>query len=597
MKKQKKKTFINKKITILIVLATLIIGIGYASVNSVILNINGNLMAYQYDGLFISSVTVDENNTLNATNSSNTANNTILNTSISLGDDLSSKLTMIVNVCNKYPDDRIFSDLRYMDLTEEELAEYPDLLALYTNNDIIIDKSSYSYLAGTVLPSNSCMDIPVTFKYSDSLSSITNSELTATINFKFDSLEKYKSNITYAINSTTGHFENKTSNLNFDITITNNNTYAVKLNIFGNSNEDLLLGGTKSDIIVDGNSSSTTTINLSPAKEIYESNDPVSIDINVQVVEPIELPINSFTINISTFGSLLKEIIFGKTILVTTQPSFSQNITTLENSGLFKTSDESGDTYYYRGVVTDNYVSFANKIWRLVRINGDGTYRLVLDSSAGTSVFSSDSTSTYNLGYMYGSTVHDNTNNSAIKTYLENWYTNNLQSYDNYIDKDAIFWQDRTYNSSTKVYAGWERMVNNSPTLVATTVEDMFSVTTTKGNGKLTKPIGLLTADEVVLAGGTTTGATVTGYGTAYKNTEYYLYTGDYPTYGFWTMTPRRVGSGATNNHMILSKEVAVIWSEPVVTTQRYVRPVINLKTNILFKGSGTKTDPYFIID
>ncbi len=597
MKKQKKKTFINKKITILIVLATLIIGIGYASVNSVILNINGNLMAYQYDGLFISSVTIDENNTFNATNSSNTANNTILNTSISLGNDLSSKLTMIVNVCNKYPDARIFSDLRYMDLTEEELAEYPDLLALYTNNDIIIDKSSYSNLAGTVLPSNSCMDIPVTFKYSDSLSSITNSELTATINFKFDSLEKYKSNITYAINSTTGHFDNKTSNLNYNITITNNNTYAVKFNIFGNSNENLLLSGTKSNIIVNGNSSSTTTINLSPAKEIYESNDPVSIDINVQVVEPIELPINSFTINISTFGSLLKDIIFGKTILVTTQPNFSQNITTLENSGLFKTSDESGDTYYYRGVVTNNYVSFANKMWRIVRINGDGTYRLVLDSSAGTSVFSSDSTSTYNLGYMYGSTVHANTNNSAIKTYLENWYTNNLQSYDNYIDKDAIFWQDRTYNSSTKVYAGWERMVNNSPTLVASTVDDMFSVTTTKGNGKLTKPIGLLTADEVVLAGGTTTGATVTGYGTAYKNTEYYLYTGDYPTYGFWTMTPRRVGSGATNNHMILSKEVAVIWSEPVVTTQRYVRPVINLKTNILFKGSGTKTDPYFIIN
>ena len=121
-------------------------------------------------------------------------------------------------------------------------------------------------------------------------------------------MEKYKSNITYAINSTTGHFDNKTSNLNYNITITNNNTYAVKFNIFGNSNENLLLSGTKSNIIVNGNSSSTTTINLSPAKEIYESNDPVSIDINVQVVEPIELPINSFTINISTFGSLLKDI-------------------------------------------------------------------------------------------------------------------------------------------------------------------------------------------------------------------------------------------------------------------------------------------------
>ncbi|MDD5980356.1 MAG: hypothetical protein PUC23_04510 [bacterium] len=595
MKKQKKRVFINKKIPILIVLATLFMGIGYASVNSVILNINGNATAYKYDGLFISSITTDEENTLNGINTSNVVNNTMLNTSITLGNDLSSKFTMIVNVCNNYSDDRIFSGLRYMDLTEDELAEYPDFSGLYTNNDIVIDDSSYSSLAGTILSSNSCMNIPVTFKYASSLSSITNNELVATINFKFDSFENYKSNISYAINSTSGTFENKMSNLNYDITVTNNNTYAIKFNTYGSSNENILLSGTGSDITVDANSFTTTTITLSPAKEMYENIDIVSIDINVQVIDPIELPTNSYTINISTFGSPLKDIILGKTILVTTQPSFSQNVTTLENSGLFKTLDESGDTYYYRGVVTDNYISFANKMWRLVRINGDGTYRLVLDSSAGTSVFSSDTTSTYNLGYMYGSTVHDNTNSSAIKTYLENWYINNLQAYDNYIDKDAIFWQDRNYNSTTKVYAGWVRMVSNSPTLVATTKEDMFSVTTTKGNGKLTKPIGLLTADEVVLAGGTTTGATTTGYGTAYKNTEFYLYTGDYPTYGFWTMTPRRVGSGATNNHMILSKEVAVIWSEPVVTTQRYVRPVINLKANTLFKGSGTKTNPYVV--
>lgn len=595
MKKQKKRAFINKKIPILMVLATLFMGIGYASVNSVVLNINGNVTAYKYDGLFISSITIDDENTFNSINTSNVINNTMLNTSISLGDDLSSKLTMIVNVCNKYSDDRIFSDLKYIDLTEEELSEYPDFSALYTNNDIIIDHNSYSNLAGTILSSNSCMNIPVTFKYASSLNSITNNELIATINFKFDSFENYKSNISYAINSTSGIFENKTSSLNYDITVTNNNTYPIKFNTYGNSNENILLSGTDSDIIVDGNSFTTTTITLSPAKESYEFNDIVSIDINVQIIEPIELPANSYTINVSTFGSSLKDIILGKTTLITTQPSFSQNITTLENSGLFKTLDESGDTYVYRGVVTGNYISFANKMWRLVRINGDGSYRIVLDSSAGKSIFSSDSTSTYNLGYMYGSTVHDNTNSSAIKTYLEDWYTNNLQAYDNYIDKDAIFWQDRTFNSTTKVYAGWERVVSNSPTLVATTKDDMFSVTTTKGNGKLTKPIGLLTADEVVLAGGTTTGATVTGYGTAYKNTEFYLYTGDYPTYGFWTMTPRRVGSGATNNHIILSKEVAVIWSEPVVTTQRYVRPVINLKANTLFKGSGTKTDPYVI--
>ena len=580
---------------LLIFLATLFMSIGYASINSVILDIDGSLMAYKYDRLFISNITVDEENTLDGINTSNVVNSVMLKTSIQLGNDLSSKLTMIVNVCNNYSDDRIFSGLKYMNLTEDELAEYPDFSNLYTNNDIVIDESASSLLAGTILPSNSCMDIPITFKYASDLASVTNNELSTTINFKFDSLEKYKSNITYAISSTSGSFENKSSQLNYDITVTNNNAYAIKFNVNGSSNENILLSGTDSNILVNGNSSTTKSITLSPAKEFYLSDDSVSIDVNVQVTSPITIPENSFTINVSTFGSLLKDIILSKTNLINTRPDYSQNITTLENSGLFKTADESGDTYFYRGIVSDNYVSFAGIMWRIVRINGDGTYRLITDSSVGKSIFSSDTTSTYNVGYMFGSTVRANTNSSAIKTYLENWYTNNLQTYDSYIDKDAIFWQDRTYNTTTKVYAGWERMVNYSPTLVATVKEDMFSVTTTKGNGKLTKPIGLITADEVVLAGGTTTGATTTGYGTAYANRSFYLYTGDYPTYGFWTMTPRRVGAGATNNHMILSKEVAVIWSEPVVTTQRYVRPVINLKANTLFKGNGTKTDPFVI--
>lgn len=434
----RKKT-LNKKIPILIVIATLLMSVGYATINSISLDIAGNANAYKYDSLFISSISVDDENTLNGINDSNNVNGVMLNTSITLGDDLFSKLTMVVNVCNNYSNDRIFSGLRYSDLTEEELAEYPDFTNLYTNNDIIIDDTSYSNLAGTVLSSQSCMDIPVTFKYSSDLSSIVNNQLNATINFKFDTLETYNSNITYSINSTSGSFENKYSTLNYDITVTNNNTYAIKFSTYGSSNDDILLSGTTSDIIVNGNSTTTTTVTLSPAKEIYLYKDIVNIDVNVKVNYPLELSEKSYTLSISTFGSTLKELILGKTTLITSTPSFSQNVTTTAYSGLFKTVDESGDTYVYRGVVTDNYVSFANLTWRIVRINGDGTYRLVTDNSIGKSIFSSDTTSTYNVGYMYGSTVRDNTNDSAIKTYLENWYANNLDAYDEFIDRDALF--------------------------------------------------------------------------------------------------------------------------------------------------------------
>lgn len=586
-----KKLYLN-----FILIASFFMSVGYASINSIALNVTGNLIVYAQEGLFISGVSVDEKNTFNGINKSNVTSSTISNTTIMLGNDLTSKLTLLFNVCNNFSDDRIFSDLRYMDLSDEELAEYPDFSNLYTNDDIIIDSNSYSSYRGLVLSRYSCMDIPVSFKYDDKVTSVSENELSATMNFKFDTFSTYESNVTYVINSDTGTFEDKNSKLSYDITITNNNSYPIKFKTFGNSTEDITLQGTSTDIVVEGNSSKTTSITLTPAKDTYLSDDAVSIDVNVQVTEPLELSTKTFTINVTPFVSSLKDIILENTTLQTTAPTFTANVTTSAGSGLFKTVDERGDTYFYRGVVENNYVSFANKTWRIVRINGDGTYKIVLDSSAGTSVFSSDSSSTYNVGYMYGSTVRANTNSSAIKLYLEDWYTNNLQAYDDYIDKDAVFWQDRTYNTSTKVYAGWERMVSNKPTLVASNKDDMFSVTTTYGNGKLSKPIGLLTADEVVLAGGTMTGGTNTGYGTNYENKAFYLYTGDYPTYGFWTMTPRRVGSSAANNHMILSKEVAVIWSEPVVTTLRYVRPVINLKADVVFSGNGTELSPYTVV-
>lgn len=122
----------------------------------------------------------------------------------------------------------------------------------------------------------------------------------------------------------------------------------------------------------------------------------------------------------------------------------------------------------------------------------------------------------------------------------------------------------------------------------------MFSATNTKGNGLLTKPIGLITADEVVLAGATMTGATSTGYGTTYTNQSYYLYTDDLTIYGYWTFTPRRLYSAA-NNHMIVSKGGASIFSEPALGTNRAVRPVINLKKDINFQGLGTQDSPYTI--
>ena len=56
-------------------------------------------------------------------------------------------------------------------------------------------------------------------------------------------------------------------------------------------------------------------------------------------------------------------------------PDFSKTATTDE--GLFMAEDDEGESYYYRGAVKNNYVSFAGFIWRIIRRNGDGSVRMI----------------------------------------------------------------------------------------------------------------------------------------------------------------------------------------------------------------------------
>ncbi len=92
------------------------------------------------------------------------------------------------------------------------------------------------------------------------------------------------------------------------------------------------------------------------------------------------------------------------TLTESTSPKKSQAI--VEN-GLYKDTDGDGDTYYYRGHVENNYVKIPGLKWtnddsdyhkkgedmlfRIVRINGDRTIRIVANGSIGMSAFNKDS--------------------------------------------------------------------------------------------------------------------------------------------------------------------------------------------------------------
>ena len=289
------------------------------------------------------------------------------------------------------------------------------------------------------------------------------------------------------------------------------------------------------------------------------------------------------------------------------------------NGYLCKAPDAYGDSYYYRGNVTNNYVKFADKYWRIVRINGDGTVRVIYDGTSahangesssdrqiGTSAFNSSYNDNAYVGYMYGQTgastyadAHANTNDSTIKAYIDNWYNTNIVGTANeqYL-ADNVFCNDRSISSNKPdsiynnlgygknvtayrwYYGPWSSGgYNSNMRLTCPQKNDAFTVSdTTNGNGALTYPVGLLSTDEIVLAGGWNA-----------SNSGYYLYSGQY----WWASSPGGFnGNGAIVRRVYSNGNANDAY---FVTYDSGVRPVFNLKAEVLAQGSGTVSDPYRI--
>ena len=271
---------------------------------------------------------------------------------------------------------------------------------------------------------------------------------------------------------------------------------------------------------------------------------------------------------------------------------------------IYKAQDDWGDTYYFAGNPTDNWVKFANFYWRIIRINGDGSIRMIYQGTSanttgtGTQLQTNAFNSSYNrseyVGYMYTTgQQHGNTTDSSIKDVLDSWYSSNLASYAEKISTEAGFCGDRemasgsswsSQPSSTIYYAGYGRLAQNSssvnPTFKCSNSNDLYTTSSSsKGNKKLANPIGLITADEVVMGGLPWSGST----------TSNYLYTGQH----YWTMSPYNVNS--SGNAGVFRVSSSGILGGSYVNFTRGVRPVINLSADVKVTGSGTSSDPFVV--
>ena len=280
-------------------------------------------------------------------------------------------------------------------------------------------------------------------------------------------------------------------------------------------------------------------------------------------------------------------------------PDFNQ-IATIDE-GVFKTEDDWGTSYYFRGAVDNNWVKFAGYYWRIIRINGDGSIRLIYNGTStattgtstmisGSQAFNSSRNRSEYVGYMYTTNEqHGNTTNSDIKTVVDTWYNNNLKSQESKISKEAGFCGEREMASGTSwdsqpsntiYYAARERLdTNNKPTLKCSNSADLYTVNeSSKGNHALSNPIGLITADEIAMAGGV--------YGS--NNSSYYLYTGQ----KYWTMSPFNFIGNAIVFYVYSNGSL----SNNNVPRANGVRPVINIASDVKVTGSGTSDDPYVVI-
>ena len=307
-------------------------------------------------------------------------------------------------------------------------------------------------------------------------------------------------------------------------------------------------------------------------------------------------------------------------------------ISTADEALLASAVDDNGTSYYFRGAVTNNYVEFANKCWRIVRVGGDGSVKLILhnDNSAGAanpcdsannsanaafarysgetykSTFNDDYEDNAYVGFMYGTpgsskyeTTHANTNKSTILTNLEAWYNNNdnFKKYEKVI-ADTVWCNDKTnvtdtsynpgayggtptglgYGTNKTYYGATQRLVSSGNSAGGTGPS-------LKCNGELSKinsKVGLITANELAYA----------GYAYAQNNTTTYLQENATDAY-WWSLSPYAFNGSSAGVWSVYGSIGS--FGLDFVFNASGVRPSISLKPSTNVTGNGTSEKPYVV--
>ena len=423
-----------------------------------------------------------------------------------------------------------------------------------------------------------------------------------------------------------------------------------------------VINGEAEEKIKEGDYKEEQTFKIKPTKENYEYEE---VTCDNEVTTSYDKTSNTLKISNQTKDTKcqvklveVKYIFNQRYVVIEEEPDFSKGEPPLSGkntgSGLYKTEDDDGDSYYFRGDIKNNYVKlgtykedikfyvvknqlkaiYSNKsgalnycneeykkgtyktleecqnsieekiikagdpiIWRIVRINGDGSIRLINDGSIGQERYNSSNEVEY-AGYTRNNTHPCTKENpctkeegtaSTMKTYLEEWYEKNLSDIDDKIEtsrycNDVSFGEYIDENKTNFHFDTYMRLVNDhQPTLKCSNpTEEDGSLKLYGGSYKL--KIGLISIDELYYGG-------YSNYAINYENN--YLYN----NYIWLTMS----ACDKLTVVYIYEADISHAGSIPATDVSYYhyaaghVRPVINLKANVQVTGEGTKGNPFVI--
>lgn len=378
-------------------------------------------------------------------------------------------------------------------------------------------------------------------------------------------------------------------------------------------NEIIYNSNTASNMICTNESDSTTcTANNDYANANYKLNiefESIQADIyenywNVNIFAPRNL--YNHLEQQTVYDDMKSDNVSSK--IIYSSPSGSTN-----GNGIYTINStvSTNPIHFFRGEKNylNNNVIFANKCWLIYMTTDTKGIKMIYNGEPingtcsttnkyiGQSSFNKNRTME-DSGYM----INNDTENSDVKNLIDTWYENNLINYTNYLE-DTIYCNDKTiyledetatgyftitrlngvYNVGDPTNRDKQELINKCPNQT-----DSYTVNNPLGNKKLTYPIALINAVEMVYAGGNVyfddsdLGST----------TNYYLSEPE----AYWSLTPAGYLKTYNYENIMINYLGKYVGSSKSYWEAYYVRPVITLKQNITYtKGNGTIDNPFVI--